>query len=410
MNKMLLVFKNELITTITRRSFIITLLLIPAVSAIVMIVVSILGQNTSQVVSSMFTSAPGQVNEGFVDKSGLIKALPPNGGSTPLVQFADEAQARSALSKGTITGFYVIPKDYITSGKVIYVRNDFNPLAGLNQTFAIQDILHYNLLGENETLATRIDTPLQLERVSLAPQTPQREQSNPLTFILPYVVTMIFYIVILTAASLMLNSVTAEKQNRMIEILMVSITPSQMLTGKIIALGLVGLIQTIVWTGAGYGLLILSGQRLNLSAAFYLPPSILIWGGVFFLLGYAVYAGFMAGVGALVPNFREASQATTIMVIPLVIPLALISSLTSSPDGAISVVLSLFPLTSPIAMMTRLSAGNVPIWQILLSALILAATAFLVIRTAAGLFRAQTLLSGKTFTIKAFFIAMAEKR
>ncbi len=406
MNKMLLVFKNELVTTVTRRSFIITLLLLPAASAIIMVIVSILGQNTSQVVSQVFSSAPARVAEGFVDESGLIKSLPTGGASTQLVQFADVAQARSALAQGSVTGFYVIPKDYITSGKVTYVRNDFNPLAGLSQTYAIQEIIHYNLLGENETLATRIETPLQLERVNLAPQTPQREQSNPLTFILPYVVTMIFYIVILTAASLMLNSVTTEKQNRMMEILMVSISPSQMLTGKIIALGLVGLLQTIVWTGAGYGLLILSGQRLNLSAAFLLPPSILVWGVVFFILGYAVYAGFMAGVGALVPNLREASQATTLMIIPLVIPLALISTLTNSPDGVIAVVLSLFPLTSPIAMMTRLSAGNVPVWQILLSALILAGTAYLVIRTVAGLFRAQTLLSGKTFNIKAFITAV----
>ncbi len=407
MNKTILVFKNELISTITSRSFIVTLLLVPGVSAIMMVVISILGQNTSQVVSQVvFSSAPKTITEGYVDQSGLIKTLPDGINASRLIAYPDETHARQALAQKAISGFYVIPQDYISSGKVLYIRNDFNPLAGLDQTRIIEEVIHFNLLGGNESLVRKLNAPMQLNRVSLLPQTSQRDQGSFLTFFLPYTVTMIFYIVILTAASLMLNSVTAEKQNRIMEILMVSMTPTQMLTGKIIALGLVGLIQTIVWTGAGYGLLILSGQKLNLSPAFSLPPSILLWGMIFFLLGYAVYAGLMAGVGALVPNLREASQATTIMIIPMIIPLILISTLINAPNGVISMVLSLFPLTAPVAMMARLSAGVVPIWEILLSIGLLAITAVLIIRSVAGMFRAQTLLSGQAFNFKVFFKAL----
>jgi ABC-2 type transport system permease protein len=409
MNKSYLIFKNELITTLTSRSFMIMLFLMPAASGIIMLLISFLGQNTSKFVSQVFSPAPKTAVEGFVDLGGIIKSIPVDESPKRLIAYPDTLLARQALTKGTITGYYVIPKDYITSGKVLYVRSDFNPLAGLDQTYAIQALIHYNLLGGNASLAAKLDAPSALERVSLQPSVPQREQNNPLTFILPYVVTMIFYIIIITAASLMLNSVTAEKQNKVIEILMVSVTPTQLLSGKIIALGLVGLIQTIVWMGAGYGLLIISGQKLNLGAAFFLPPSILFWGGIFFLLGYAVYAGLMAGVGALVPNLREASQATTIMIIPMIIPLALISTLVNSPNGAIAIILSLFPLTSPIAMMTRLAAGSVPLWQLILSVLILVFTALVTIRSVAGMFRAQTLLSGQAFNIKSFYLALAGK-
>jgi ABC-2 type transport system permease protein len=207
----------------------------------------------------------------------------------------------------------------------------------------------------------------------------------------------------------MLNSVTTEKQNRVMEMLIVSITPVQMLTGKIIALGLVGLFQTIVWTGAGYGLLKLTGMTMPSAAAFQLPVSILIWGGIFFVLGYALYGSFMAGVGALVPNLREASQATTVIIIPMIIPLIMLSALINDPNGTLSVVLSLFPLTAPVAMMTRLSAAEIPIWQPILASVLLAISAVLAVRAVAGMFRAQTLLAGQTFSLKLFIRALAGK-
>jgi ABC-2 type transport system permease protein len=224
-----------------------------------------------------------------------------------------------------------------------------------------------------------------------------------LTFFLPYAVTMLFYIIILSAASLLLSSVAKEKENRMMEILLVSVTPRQLLTGKIVALGLLGLTQTIVWVGTGRILLARSGTTFNLPIAFQLPPSFLIWGVVFFLLGYAVYASLMAGLGALVPNLREATQATIVVIFPLIIPIFLLSILINDPNGMLATILSLFPLTAPVAMMTRLSAGNVPLWQTSLSAILLAVTAVLVVRSVARMFRAQTILSGQPFSRKLFF-------
>jgi ABC-2 type transport system permease protein len=239
--------------------------------------------------------------------------------------------------------------------------------------------------------------------------TNQRDSEHWLTFFLPYIITFLFYIVILTSSTLMLNSVTSEKQNRVMEILMTSVTPTQMLTGKIIALGITGLLQTVVWLGAGMLMLRYSQNAFDLSAAFQLPISVLLWGIVFFILGYAVYASLMAGVGALVPNLRESSQLTTIVIMPMVIPLIFISSLITTPDSPLSTVLSLFPLTSPVSMMTRLSATTVPFWQIGLAVILLAATAVLLVRASATLFRAQNLLSGKTVSARDFIKALSGK-
>ena len=153
-------------------------------------------------------------------------------------------------------------------------------------------------------------------------------------------------------------------------------------------------------------LLRLSGRTLNLENASVVSPTLLLWGIIFFLLGYAVYASLMAGLGALVPNVREASQVTTVIVLPMVAPLMMISVLIDKPNGGLATGLSLFPLTAPTTMMLRLAAGDVPLWQTLLSAALLAVTAFLIVRAVARMFRAQNLLSGQSINIKRYFLAL----
>jgi len=404
MNKMWLVLKHEFITTVTRRSFIISLILVPVVSGLIMLVVSVLGQNTGQVAANLFNPPQKQPVEGFVDQADIVHGLPPDVSSDRLIRYSSEQEARQELDGGKIDGYYLIPSGYLADGEVMYVRKDYNPLTGLDQAGLFGYVINYNLLGEDEQLTNLFIHPLNVKLESLAAE-PQRDEDNPLTFFLPYTITMLFYILILSSAGFLLNNITTEKQNRMLEILMASITPRQMLTGKIIALGMVGLLQMILWSGAGILVLRAVGEPLNLPAAFQLPVSILAWGVVYFVLGYALYASLMAGVGAMVPNLREASQATTVMVIPMIIPLLLINALINQSNGPLSVIVSLFPLTAPVAMMTRLGAGTVPLWQLLLSVTLLLLTAVLVLRVVASLFRSQVLLSGQPFQLKRFLAA-----
>jgi ABC-2 type transport system permease protein len=405
MQKILLVFRNELINVITRRSFLLVLVLIPLVSFSVLLVTSLLQKNGAAPSFDSFVNPPAQLSmQGYVDESGLLRVLPADD-TNLLKKYDSEAQARQALSQGDISSYYIIPVDYLKTGLVRNIRPDFNPMAGVSQSSPLTNALEYNLLGANTQLYQQFNQPMKMQTEYLN-QKVQRDPENALTFFLPYSVTFLFYILILSSSTLMLNSITSEKQNRVMEILMTSMTPTQMLTGKIMALGVAGLLQTVVLSLTGFGLLRLGGQTFNLPASFQLPPSILIWGILFFLTGFAVYASLMAGLGALVPNLREASQATMLVIFPLIIPLMLISSLINKPDDSLSVGLSIFPLTAPIAMMTRLAATQVPIWQVLLSLGLVILTALLIIRSVAGMFRAQNLLSGQSFKVKLFLKAL----
>jgi ABC-2 type transport system permease protein len=407
MKRTLLVLKHEIVTVLSRRSFLFAMFGIPIIGAIIFFVAGSLNKDSSaqNLLARLVSSQPSVTAEGFVDHSGIIKVIPTSIKPGTLIRYPDESAASQALADGKLAGYYVISADYLQTGKVTAVSTNFNPISSTGQGDILEWVMKVNLLGGDVQLASLLNGPTNLEVDTLS-QAPQREESNLLTFFLPYAVTMMFYIIILSAASLLLSSVAKEKENRVIEILMVSVTPRQLLTGKIVGLGLVGLLQTVVWVGTGRILLAQSGMIFNLSSAFQLPTSFLVWGVVFFLLGYAVYASLMAGLGALVPNLREASQATILVIFPLIIPIFLLSVLINDPNGMLAIILSLFPFTSPVTMMLRLSAGTVPLWQTLLSALLLVVTAMLVVRAVARMFRAQTILSGQTFSRKLFFDAL----
>ena len=413
MKKIWIIFRTEFINIITRKSFILTLLLLPLGALVVGLIISTASGSAGiedpdrNFFTDLLAPQQEQQMEGYIDPAGIIRLISADA-QTQYIQFEDEVSARSAMQSGDIAAYYIIPEDYILEGTIYYIRPDFNPITGMEQSSAFLDLLIYNLTNGDTNLTARLGNPVNVETITLSPL-PQRDPESIFTFLVPYIITMLFYIVILSSSSLMLSSVNTEKTNRVMEILMTSITPTQILTGKILALGSAGLIQTLFWGGLGLISLNQNLGGLNLGEAFVLPPSILFWGVIFFLLGYVIYASLMGGIGALVSNMRESSQVTTVVIIPLIIPMLVISSLIEDPNGTIATVLSLIPFTSPVAMMTRLSATAVPLWQILLAVFLAAVTAWIILRAVAGLFRAQNLLSGQTFNMRLFFLALIGK-
>ena len=410
MNKILLVLKNEIITLLTRPSFWLVTLGLPLAGALLFAGVGLISRNATatQQVSQVFTSPQDLRPTGYVDLSGLIRRFPTGDPAGKFIAFPTETAARQALQAGRISSFYIVSPNYVQDGKVSYIRPDFNPLApGSNMSGDFTWLLRLNLVGGDALFASLIGGPKDLQDMFLA-TTPQPDQKNALALWTPYIITILFYMLIIGSASLLLGNISKEKENRIMEVLLTSATPQQLLTGKILGLGLVGLGQTMLWLGTSYLLLNISGQTFKLPSDIHLPVSFLAWGLVFFVLGYAVYASLMAGLGALAPNLREASQVTFVIMLPLMVPLFLSSSVfMESPNGIIATGLSLFPLSAPVAMMARLSAGGVPGWQAPLAAVLLALTALLILRAVAGMFRAQALLSGQGFKLKTYLRALA---
>lgn len=409
MNKIWIVLKTEFINTITRRSFLLTLILVPLVPALLLAGISLLGgDDAAEGVGNILSpNQQTQVSEGIVDQAGIITEIPEWVGENRLVAYQDVESAREAAIAGEISGYYIIQPNYLDDGAIRYVREDFNPTAALENTNIINRLIEYNLLGSDQFRFETYQNPVQIEQVDLDPgEEQQRDQENPLSFYLPYGVTMLFYVVIFTSASLMLNSVAKEKENRVMEILMSSIKPNELLTGKILGLGLVGLLQMVVWLGSAYALLQLGGSTLNIPASLQLPPEIFFWGIPLFILGYLLYASIMAGVGALVPNLKEASQATFYVILPMLVPLVLVGAIIERPNAILPVILSLFPLTAPNTIITRMAVTTVPLWQLLVAVGLMIGTIILLIRAVSRMFRAQLLLTGKKFKIGLYLKAL----
>lgn len=420
MRKTLLILRHEIYALLRRKSFWFGVLGVPLIGFLIYAGVAYINRaqgvadagtpqaNPAAGIEKLFTSPEDTRPQGYVDLSGLVKIFPSGFARGEWLVYPDQAAARQALDGGKISAFYVIPPDYMTNGKIYAYTAEFNLSAANQRQRGLQDLIDYNLLGGNADLLQAIRQPLRdLKETNLSPKPEQqRNPDSAAAFFLPYGMMMISFVTIFGSASLMLNSISKEKENRILEVLMVSATPQEMLLGKIAGLGLVGLLQIVVWGASAVALMNLSGQTFALPAEFHLSPTLVAWAVAFYVLGYLVYAALMAGIGALVPNLREASQATVVIMIPMMAPFFLINALLAEPNGGLATFFSLFPFTASMTMMLRLASGQVPLWQLLLALALLALTALLVIRVVAGLFRAQNLLSGQPFNLRRLVAAL----
>jgi ABC-2 type transport system permease protein len=409
MKKTLLVVRHEMLTVIGSKAFLFLACVIPLLGVLIFLGVSLLKGGEAELPAGLAGpgDAPELQVEGYVDLAGLVKSIPADIPEGNLLAYPDETSARQALNEGTITAYYVIAADYVERGDLIYVNPSYGwASSSRGQSWVMARTLFANLLESDPERIARASQPMDLQVVPLAPDRVRRDEDGPLAFYVPYATMMILYFTIIMSASLLLNSVSSEKKSRVLEVLLLSVSPQQMLTGKIVGLGVLGLVQAAIWAGTGYALLRVGGRTSQLAPGLALPPSILAWGIVFFLLGFAVYASLMAALGALVPSLQEASQSFIVVIWPLLVPLFFFVALIEKPHGAIAVGFSLFPLTAPVAMMTRLAASEVPWWQLLLAAVLLLGTAVCVIRAVSRMFHAQNLLSGQPFSARRYIQAL----
>lgn len=422
MNALFLVMKNELVTKFTSKSYLFATFGLPIVSFLLFLVVAMIQLYSASLLREVTSNDSGALT-GYVDASGLIN---PAISESDLIAYPDEASARQALEADVLKGFYLIADDFMESAEVTYIQSDFNPLSALWEYSNISRLLRINLLEGDIELARRYASPLyQQQKTSLAPKEPSEaiaddssiespeepesasDEDNEEQVLLLFAMSGLFYFMIFGTASHNLSRVIVEKENRVMEILLTSLKPQQILGGKLIGIALTGLFQVAVWLGYMYLLTYLGGSSSFLLANIALNSSTIGWAIIFFALGYLLYASLLAGLGALVPNLREASLAAFIINSPLLLALIVLTSIIDDPNGSIATAFSLFPLTAPILMMARIILSpEVPPWQILLSIALLILTLLFIIRTVTQLFRAQILLSGQAFGLKHFFSAL----
>jgi len=423
MRKTLEIIRYELATAFGRKSYLFIAFGIPILAVLIFAGISIfqayrqIDQPTQEEENIQFEK------EGFIDYAGIISNLPDDIPEDILIPFSNEDSATLAFENEEITAYYIIPEDYVESGNLIYVHPKVNPIAEGGQSWAMISTLYYNLLDSNSELASTIWSPANFVPTDLSNaigadgassgdcSSPGYTcESNELIQLLPIVIMAIIYISIVTGGSYLLRLVSSEKDSRVMELLILSAAPSQLLNGKVVSYCILGFLQVLAWLGAIFLIFEIGGTTLNLPPGFSLPLSLLVWGLVFFLLGYAVYATIMAGAGALTPKLSQYTSVYFVVSAPLFISYVLSLMLAMRPHSSLAVGLSMFPLSAPVMMITRLTVGNVPIWQPIVAAGLTIIMAVLIMRAVARMFRAQILLSGQPFSLQRYFKTLMNSR
>lgn len=399
------VFKFEFLNLITRRSFLLMIVLVPLVPIVLFSLLGLLNDDQTQTLGQLFTSeVANPLPIGVVDQSGIVSDYPDWLTNGNLVEVANEETARQRTVANQLEGYFVISSDYVESGKVTYFKPEINMITEIVQQGTLDELLNYNLMDSDQDMFLRYTNPVNYTYEYLNPETADtRDQNLVANYVVPYVITMLFYMLILISSSIMINAVGKDKDNKTIEIMLTSVSPMDLFLGKLLGYGAASLLQMLAWGGGVVAFMKLGGQSLAFLQGTSLPNQVMILGIPYFLLGFFLYGSLMAGIGALAPNLREGNSSSFILTMPLIFVLLIINQLISEPNSFFITFLSILPLTSSVVMMTRLAIGMVPFWQIALSFGVLFATVFLVVRGVSNLFSSQTLLSGDKFNMKTFF-------
>jgi len=405
--------RREYLTTVRRKAFVFSLLLTPGIFAL----------STMTQILSTKSAARDAMRVGtmaVVDSSGEMSGAPtsityeaPVSGGAPsrgtrkaetetrqsrIVFMPTLDSALVALKADSVQQVMVIPADYLEHGRLRRYKMKYNLISGADQRLADRWIVSGLLHGRLDSLhVERVARPARNVQV----WTPDKagtfelhdDNRDLLDIFVPLIFGMLLSVAIVTGGQYLLQGVTEEKESRILESLICTVSPGDLMLGKLLGLGGAGLTLVGAWVAMGS----LLAAQATIFMQFH--PSLLLFafGLPLFLLGYLFYASLMCGIGAIATNLREAQQIALTFTMLNFVPMWAFWGIVAAPNGPLAVGLSLFPLTAPTTMMMRLAATNgaVPLWQVGTCFALLVLTAWLSVFVSSRMFRIGMLMYGK---------------
>ncbi len=341
---------------------------------------------------------------GYIDQANLItqpQEVPEKLGFMEifirLIPYADEESARKDTENGVLQGFVVIPPSYQSTYSVTYYSNE-QPASDVIGT--INKLLRDNLmLKEQIPHLDRIEAGSQISLQSL-----DGSQSSDGTgwhrIIVPILIGILYLILVLSCGGYLLQSLVEEKQNRTMEIMITSMTPNQLMIGKIIGNLGVGFTQILVW-----GVILLIGlvvfrNRIPFLGDLNLSPGYLAISFSLLILSFVVAAGLLAIIGATMSTMEEGQSINSLLVIPTMLPFYFFQSFLTNPNGTLPRVLSYFPFSAPLSLSLRMAFMSVPTWEIVMVFAILIVSVILVFWLSGKAFRRGLLEYSKKLKLR----------
>ena len=422
MHRFLIVVQREYMQRVSKKSFIFSTLIMPILMVVLMCAPILIQQATS----------PETITIGVADTSGKIFPRLNSGESVRFVQLNGTPSADSPIDNDSIDGYLVITSDIITKESAERVDLILNATSNIqfekelaeqiNDAIETERLLEYNI----NDLSAILDNVKSDVSVNIMRFDSDDHGSMPteISAVIGIVMSMLLYFFLLLYGIQVMQSIVEEKSSRVLEIIVSSVKPTQLLTGKIIGIGLVAVTQILIWAVC---LLILSmvvmptilpadmmtdvhamqtGAQLADTADIELVTDIatitkptfimqmFFWLIIFLIGGFLLYSSLFAAVGSAVDNIQDASQLQTIIIVPIIIAMFASMSVANAPNSTLVSWMSMIPFTSPMVMMARLPFG-IPVWQTALSAVILYASISGAIWCAAKIYRVGIFMYGK---------------
>jgi ABC-2 type transport system permease protein len=315
---------------------------------------------------------------------------------------AEGDRLRQQVSNGQVTGFLWLTDSALKDHKVIYSTKE---AADFGQSVEIRNAVrtavtkqHLSQKGMNGPEIDTILTPIKLKTIRI--ENGREGTSGTMVFFTAFAMVMLLYSVVLIYGIAVMRSVIEEKNTRILEVLLSAVTPRQLLAGKILGVGAVGLTQIVIWVTFA---ILFSVPGLLASRSFlgevHIPVEGMIAFAIFFLLGYLLYSSMYAAIGAMVNTDHEAQQMQWPAMVPLVLGVVLMNFVIQHPNSPLAFWLSIFPFFAPILMLVRILVSQPPLWQIALCIAIMVATVYGLLALASRIYRIGILMYGKRPTL-----------
>ena len=408
MKKVLTIVRKEYLERVRSKSFVIGTLLGPALMSLVIVLPILLADSGADDVRTI----------GVIDFSGeffapLEEVLADQGRENiRLLSITSEGreqkssieELKSMILQESVHSGIVIGEDFVDSREVSFYNKSVSSLVLRDEVLrpAVNRVLRESRFAAAEVpanLFTYLVSPSLWSSINVTASGDEEIQDENVSIAMAFVLIMIIYIMVMMYGSHTLTAVIEEKTTRMAEVMLASVSPENLMLGKVLGIGMAGLTQFGIWTAAFF---FISKQgvsvgEMSLDVSF-LTPVILISFVMFFLLGFFLYATLYAGIGAMCNTIQDSQQFHMPVAMGLILPMMMLSLVLRSPDSTLSVVLSLVPMFSPVLMFVRVCVETPPLWQIGLSWLLMTLSILLTSRLAGKLFRLGILMYGASPT------------
>ncbi len=378
------------------KAFVIITILGPFLILAVTVLPTFITRNPGVMTSGKPVAVSGAVPAVYSALSGALETQ-----GMKLVEISDAEAAKDAVLAGEYSGYLSLSPEWMDKGSSYFTKSGTEAI-----TFGMIEGTLAAIVTETRIAASGID-PVLMRKLNAKPTfsviklgADKSETENGDNDFLGILFTalafvMLLYMTILLYGQMIGRSVVQEKTSKTVEIMLSCVSSKELMFGKILGLGMAGILQYLAWMGMGILLILVVGPALHFSMPSVITVGSFVWLVIFFILAFFIYAAGYAALGAAAEDEHHLGQLAWPLIFCLMIPMVMISPIVMNPSGPLTIGLSFFPLTSPIVMLVRVLVSPVAAWELALCVGILLITIAGMTLFAAKIFRIGILMTGK---------------